>query len=109
MLQDIQYALRLMRRSTALTLIALTALAISIGANTTIFSVIYGVLLRPLPFPHSENLITVLERQAEERVSVAYPDYMDMRDRVRSFESFTAQRRTNFNLTPSFSGSFLVL
>jgi putative ABC transport system permease protein len=61
--------------------------------------VIYGVLLRPLPFPHSEHLITVLERQGEERVSVAYPDYMDMRDRVRSFESFTAQQRTNFNLT----------
>jgi putative ABC transport system permease protein len=97
--QDIQYALRLMQRNAGLTLIALSALAISIGANTTIFSVIYGVLLRPLPFPHSEHLITVLERQGEERVSVAYPDYMDIRDRVRSFESFTAQQRTNFNLT----------
>jgi hypothetical protein len=55
--QDIQYALRLMQRNAGLTLIALSALAISIGANTTIFSVIYGVLLRPLPFPHSEHLI----------------------------------------------------
>src|SRR5689334_14337412 len=98
-LQDVRYALRLMRRNKLMTIIAVATLAIGIGANTSIFSVVYGVLLRPLPYPHSGRLVAVLERQPNMVVSVAYPDYEDIRSRVRSFESFTAGQRTSFNLS----------
>jgi putative ABC transport system permease protein len=98
-LQDIRYALRLMRRNKLVTMIAIATLAIGIGANTSIFSVVYGVLLRPLPYPQSERLVAVLERQPKMVVSVAYPDYEDLRGRIRSFESFTGAQRASFNLT----------
>src|SRR6185312_1734686 len=98
-LQDVRYALRLMRRNKLMTIIAVATLAIGIGANTSIFSVVYGVLLRPLPYPHSDRLVAILERQPNMVVSVAYPDYEDIRGRVRSFDAFTAAQRTSFNLS----------
>ena len=100
-LQDLRYALRQMRRSIAVTALALAALTIGIGANTTIFSVVYGVLLRPFAYPNSDRLVVILERQPKMDVSVAYPDYMDLRDRPQSFESLTAALRSSYNLTGS--------
>jgi len=96
---DLKYALRLMRRNKLMSAIAIATLAIGIGATTSIFSVVYGVLLRPLPYPGSERLVAILERQPKMVLSVAYPDYEDIRGRVRSFEAFTAGQRASYNLT----------
>jgi putative ABC transport system permease protein len=98
-LQDVRYALRLMWRNKFITIIAVCTLAIGIGANTSIFSVVYGVLLHPLPYPGSERLVAVLERQPKMTLSVSYPDYEDMRGHVTSFESVAGGQRASFNLT----------
>ena len=98
-LQEVRYAVRLMRRNKFTTIIAVCTLAIGIGANTSIFSVVYGVLLHPLPYPGSERLVAVLERQPKMTVSIAYPDYEDMRGKVTSFESMAGSQRASFNLT----------
>ena len=98
-LQDLRYALRLMRRNKLMTIIAVCTLAIGIGANTSIFSLVYGVLLHPLPYPGSDRLVAVLERQPKMVLSVAYPDYEDMRGHVNSFESMAGSQRASYNLT----------
>lgn len=97
-----------MRRTVGFTALALAALTIGIGANTTIFSVVYGVLLRPFSYPHSERLVAILEHQPNMDVSVAYPDYMDLRDRTQSFESLTAAMRSSYTLTGSGEAERLV-
>jgi predicted permease len=97
--QNLRYALRLMRRNKLTTIIAAGTLAIGIGANTSIFSVVYGVLLNPLPYPGSDRLVAVLEHQPKMTISVSYPDYEDMRGRVKSFASMAGAQRTSFNLT----------
>ena len=92
--QDIVVGLRGLRRAPGFTLIALLTLAIGIGANTAIFSVLRSVLLRPLPYPHSEQLIQVwadhrqLGREAPEWLSP--PDFVDWRDRNRTFSGMAA-------------------
>jgi len=98
-LQDVRYALRLMRRNKLITIISVCTLAIGIGANTSIFSVVYGVLLHPLPYPGSERLVAVLERQPKMTISVSYPDFEDMSGHVTSFESMAGAQRASFNLT----------
>src|SRR5687767_14220679 len=65
--QDVRHSLRLMRRDPAFTVTALATLALGIGFNTAIFSVAYGVLWRPLPYPDSDRLITVSSAQQTER------------------------------------------
>jgi hypothetical protein len=59
LLQDIRYALTMMRRNKAFTAASLLTLALGIGATTAVFSVVYGVLLRPLPYPEAERLVRV--------------------------------------------------
>src|SRR5437764_15488270 len=60
-MNDLKFALRQLRKSPAFTLIAVITLALGIGANTAIFSVVEGVILRPLPFPHAERLVRIYE------------------------------------------------
>ena len=64
LIQDARYAMRLLRRQPGFTAVAILTMALGIGATTTLFSVAYGVLLKPLPWPHADRLVRVTETRA---------------------------------------------
>src|SRR5262252_6083694 len=91
-MQDFRFALRTLRKQPVFTLAAIATLTLGIGANTAIFSLIYQVLLRPLPFPNEERLVWVWNRYGaagEERTAVAIPDYLDRRSGAAAIEDAT--------------------
>ena len=93
LLQDIRYGIRMMLKSPGFTLIAVLALALGIGANTAIFSVVNGVLLRSLPFPEAERLVWldgVNQTSGITESSLSMPDYLDWRSQTDAFESMAA-------------------
>ena len=99
-LQDARFALRLLRKSPAFTLAAVLTLALGIGANTAIFSVVNGVLLRPLPYQEPERLVLLHEGLPTfPFMSVSVPDFVDWRERQRSFTDLAGYRNTEFDLT----------
>jgi putative ABC transport system permease protein len=78
------------------------ALALGIGANTAIFSVINAVLLRPLPYEDADRLVVLTETVADRPIGVSYPNFVDWRNQSTMFESIAAVRhRESFNLTGS--------
>src|SRR5262245_58928558 len=100
-LQDARYGLRLLRRSPSFTLVAVAALALGIGANTAIFGVVHGVLLRPLPFPRSERIVALqplITRPVARTPTGSYPDFFDWRSQSRSFEAMASRRGLGFSL-----------
>ncbi|HMD81225.1 MAG TPA: hypothetical protein VKE92_07950, partial [Anaerolineales bacterium] len=98
-LKDLRYAARSLRKSPGFTAVAVVTLALGIGANTAIFSVINGVLLRPLPYPESQNLVFVSERdQQMRRLFIAWPNYLDWRAQNQVFEGLGVYNRDSFNL-----------
>jgi putative ABC transport system permease protein len=100
LLQDIRYAFRMIAKSPGFAALAVLAFALGIGANTAIFSVVNAVLLRPLPYPHSERLIKLGERTPNFPFgSVSYPNYLDWRVAQRSFTDLTLYRRDSYNLS----------
>ncbi len=87
-LQDFKYAIRTLARSPAFTVVAVLTLALGIGANTAIYSLVDGVLLRPLPYEDSDEIVRVMERNdAFSTMSVAWPNYVDWREQNRTLES----------------------
>ncbi len=90
MWQDVRYALRTLRLNPGFSVIALLTLALGIGANAAIFSVVNAVLLRNLPFEHSERLVQIWETTAKGTTSVAYPNFLDWRTQSTSFEELSA-------------------
>src|SRR5438309_10793930 len=97
---DIRYAVRMLLKSPAFTIVAIIALALGIGANTAIFSVVNALLLRPLPYPHSEQLVLLRERsETFESGSVSYPNYLDWRAAQRGFTDLALFRRDRANLS----------
>ncbi|MEP7016098.1 MAG: ABC transporter permease [Verrucomicrobiota bacterium] len=100
MLGDLRYALRVLGKSPAFTAIAILTLGLGIGANTSIFSVVNAVLLRPLPYPEPSRLIIIRERtDVFPNGSVSYPNYLDWREAQRSFTDIALLRRDNYNLS----------
>src|SRR6516162_3357523 len=103
MLDDLRYAVRQLLKNPSFTFIAVFALALGIGANTAIFSVVNAVLLRPLPYPHSEELVLLRERLAKpggfESGSVSYMNYLDWRAGQHSFVDLGLVRSEDVNLS----------
>ena len=89
LVQDLRYASRLLLKSPGFTTVAVMALALGIGANTALFSVVNAVLIRPLPYPSPDRLVTVWNRYPKMgllQASLSGPDYADRRNLNRVFE-----------------------
>src|SRR5260370_13541654 len=98
--QDVRYGLRLFSNSSCFAAIAILTLALGIGANTALFSVVNGVLLNPLPFPNPDALLSVYAKtSASGHSSISYPNFLDWHKDNSSFSSLGAFRSESYNLT----------
>jgi predicted permease len=98
--QDVRYALRVLSKSRGFAAIAVLTLALGIGANTALFSVVNGVLLNPLPFTNPDELYEVYTKTSSfEQNSISYPNFLDWQKDNHSFSSLGAFRSDDFNLT----------
>ena len=102
LIQDLRYGARMLSKKLGFTLIAVITLALGIGANTAIFSVINAVLLRPLPYAEPERLVAIWEsntQRPDSRNSIAYPNFFDWRAQSQSFERMASYHMNNMALT----------
>jgi hypothetical protein len=102
LLQDMRYGLRLLWKSPGFTIVAMLSLALGVGANTAIFSIVNAVLLRSLPFHHSDRLVKIvaLNRGAGARdIGFSVPELDDLRSRAGVFDQVTVAWPTSTNLT----------
>jgi len=100
LLQDLRYAARALRRNPVFTLAAVLTLAIGIGANTAVFSVVNAVLLRAMPYPDPDRLVVVWGTLGSEKETlITVPDIVDMRARSRTFDALSMVRSQSVNLT----------
>jgi putative ABC transport system permease protein len=96
LLQDIRYAARKLMRTPGFSTIAITTLALAIGATTAVFSIVNGVLLEPLPFPNPDEIVRVGSTTREGRYALlSAPDYIDYRDQTRSFAAMAPVQEGN--------------
>ena len=96
--QDLRYAFRILLKSPGFLLVAVLTLALGIGANVATFSVVYAVLLRPLPFPQPEQLVRIfddLRGPNDPDVGMSAPELSDLRDRSGVFQEISAVAPTN--------------
>ncbi|HVT61159.1 MAG TPA: ABC transporter permease [Thermoanaerobaculia bacterium] len=100
LLRDLAFGLRMLRGNPGFSVIAVLTLAIGIGANTALFSVVNGVLLKPLPFPHPEQLVGLHESKPNFATgSISYPNFRDWQQANRTFSAIAITRGTGYSLT----------
>src|SRR5262245_11435099 len=100
MLQDLRFALRTFRKNPGFTCAAVLTLALGIGANTAVYSVIDGVLMHPIPFPDPDGLVVLYQAgTTSEKNSVSYPNLLDWQQRTQTFEAIAGWRNDAFTLT----------
>ena len=99
---DCRYGVRQLRKNPGFATVAILTLALGIGANTALFSVVNGVLLNPLPYPHAEELVSIAQKLPPfDQFAVSYPDFLDWTRMNHTFQALAAYRQNNFNLTGS--------
>jgi predicted permease len=100
LVKDLRHGLRMMAKNPGFTAVAVLTLALGIGANTTLFSVVNGVLLNPLPYPQPDRLVALYSRTTDSPAwSISYPNFLDWVRDSRSFSALAAYRGEDFNLT----------
>jgi putative ABC transport system permease protein len=103
-LQDLRYAARSLRKSPGFTIVAAVTLALGVGANAAIFSVINTVMLRPLPFANPDRLVRIWESNVDRgwpTFATSHPNFLDWRSQARSLESLAAITEAGFTITPA--------
>src|SRR5881227_2223750 len=102
LLQDFRYGARMVLKSPSVSIVVILALALGIGANTAIFSVINSVLLRPLPYDQADRLLFLNERsRVMDEMSISYPNFTDWRNQNHVFEKIGVYNRGSYNLIGS--------
>ena len=100
LLQDVRYGTRMLLKNPGVSLIVIIALALGIGANSAIFSVVNAVLLRPLPYDQADSLVFLNEKSPVlDEMSISYPNFTDWRAQNKSFEKIGVYNRGSYNLT----------
>src|SRR2546423_2663559 len=101
LIQDIRYGLRLLLKNKGFAAVAILALALGVGANTAIFSLVNGVLLRPLPFPNAERIVYFEGRNPTQGITdsnISFPDFLDWSQQTDIFSSTAAYYLSSSNL-----------
>lgn len=106
--KDVKFGLRGMRKNVAFTAVAVLTLAVAIGANSAIFSIIDAVLLRPLPYDHPERVVWVWESTDKFIGTVSWPNFADWREQSTSFQSLSGWTRRNVTLQQGSSPERIV-
>ncbi len=114
LMQDIRYGIRMLLKTPGITCLAILALTIGIGANSTIFTMVNSILLSPMPFPNVERMVRICEiREGKDKnnIGISGPNYLDLKERSQSYESISLITVRRFNVTghgePERIASFL--